>query len=552
VLGKRIEVMALRADGSEFPVELAINVTRVNGRTMFTAYLRDITDRRRAEAALRQSEARFAKAFKANPAAMCITAMKDGRFIEVNDRYCELFNFAREDLIGRTSVELALWAETAERAAMVERIVENGFVHDHRTYFRRKNGDLIDALISMEPIEFSGERDPVIISMFADITERMRAEERLRASEERLRLITNLVPHAIFAKNAGGRYLFANRALAEGVGMTVEEVLTKNDWELVSDPAEAEAYRRDDLEVIESGQLKYIAEESNTDLSGHKRIFQTTKVPFTVPETGERAVLGVSVDISDRKRAEEEIQRLNADLERRVAERTVELEVANKELEAFSYSVSHDLRAPLRAVDGFSQALMEDYGAQLPEDGQRYLRTIRKGAQGMGMLIDDLLAFSRLSRAPLNKRSVNMSLLVRGVLEELNSQIEGRRIEVEVGDLPPCQGDPGLLKQVWVNLVSNAFKYSRRREVAKVAIGFDAAQAAYTVRDNGAGFDMRFADKLFGVFQRLHRAEDFEGTGVGLAIVHRIVHRHGGRVWADAAVDRGATFHFTLPEENNS
>jgi light-regulated signal transduction histidine kinase (bacteriophytochrome) len=255
-------------------------------------------------------------------------------------------------------------------------------------------------------------------------------------------------------------------------------------------------------------------------------------------------------DVTARRKAEEA-----------VIERTAQLEAANKELESFSYSVSHDLRAPLRAMDGFSQAVLEDYGAQLPEEGRRYLQTIREGAQHMGALIDDLLTFSRLSRLPVNKRAVDTGGLVRDTISELDSQREGRRIEIRIGDLPPCQGDPALLKQVWLNLLSNAFKYTRHREPAVIEVGCMREPAfaqgygeagkgqeenVYFVRDNGTGFDMHYAGKLFGVFQRLHRAEDFEGTGVGLAIVHRIIHRHGGRVWAEAAVDRGATFYFTL------
>jgi light-regulated signal transduction histidine kinase (bacteriophytochrome) len=245
-----------------------------------------------------------------------------------------------------------------------------------------------------------------------------------------------------------------------------------------------------------------------------------------------------------------ELRESNEKLEHRVAERTAELEAANKELEAFSYSVSHDLRAPLRAIDGFSLAVIEDFGAQLPEEGQRQLQVIRQGAQRMGLLIDDLLTFSRLSRAPLHKQEVNTDELVRGVLEDLGPQQEGRRIDLRIGDLPACTGGATLLKQVWVNLLSNALKYTRRREAAVVEIGCQRTPEGdvFFVRDNGTGFDMRYAHKLFGVFQRLHRAEDYEGTGVGLALVQRIIHRHGGRVWAEAAVDQGATFYFTLEE----
>ena len=229
-----------------------------------------------------------------------------------------------------------------------------------------------------------------------------------------------------------------------------------------------------------------------------------------------------------------------------------QLEAANKELESFSYSVSHDLRAPLRAMDGFSRAVLEDYGSQLPADGLRYLQIIRTSAQRMGNLIDDLLSFSRLSRAKLNKRSINIGRLVHESLEELQSQREGREIQLKIGDLPPCEGDPALLKQVWINLLSNAFKYTQKRASTVVEIGCKAEGHTniYFVRDNGTGFDMRYANKLFGVFQRLHRAEDYEGTGVGLAIVQRIIHRHGGRVWAEAAVGQGATFYFNLEGAN--
>ncbi len=225
-----------------------------------------------------------------------------------------------------------------------------------------------------------------------------------------------------------------------------------------------------------------------------------------------------------------------------------QLEAANKELEAFSYSVSHDLRAPLRAVDGFSRIVLEDYGPLLPPEGQRYLRNIGVGAQQMGTLIDDLLTFSRLSRLPLSLREVSVALLVKEALNDLAGQRENRTVEITVGEMAPCSGDPALLKQVWINLISNALKYSRKRDPAVVEIGCVRQQDedVYFVRDNGAGFDMRHAGKLFGVFQRLHLADDYEGTGVGLAIVQRVVHRHGGRVWAEAAVDRGATFYFTL------
>lgn len=261
------------------------------------------------------------------------------------------------------------------------------------------------------------------------------------------------------------------------------------------------------------------------------------------------------------------VQEVNSTLEQRVLERTAELEASNKELDAFAYSVSHDLRAPLRAVDGFSRIVLEEYAPALPSEARRYLEIARTSAVNMGNLIDGLLAFSRLGRQPLHKQTIAPAALVHEVLHDLRSEIDGRRVDVTVGDLPPCEADALLLKQVFVNLLSNALKYTRQRDEAVVvgtcgeADGPGSGQRdhssppgdratsngnVYFVRDNGVGFDMRYQDKLFGVFQRLHGTDAFEGIGVGLALVQRIVHRHGGRIWADAEVNRGATFYFTL------
>jgi light-regulated signal transduction histidine kinase (bacteriophytochrome) len=274
---------------------------------------------------------------------------------------------------------------------------------------------------------------------------------------------------------------------------------------------------------------------------------------FMVEISGKRLadgrLQGIVRDITERKQAGDEIRRLNAELEQRVVERTTQLHAINQELEAFSYSVSHDLRAPLRAIDGFSRILLEDYAPQLSADATRYLGLVRNNAQQMGHLVDDLLAFSRLGRQSLNKVTVLPALVAQRALDELRADQEGRTVDLSIGDLPECQADPALLKQVFVNLLANALKFTRQCEVAKIEIDYlvDAGEGpTYIVRDNGVGFDMQYVHKLFGVFQRLHRAEDYEGTGVGLAIVQRIVQRHGGRAWAEAEPDRGATFYFTL------
>jgi len=258
----------------------------------------------------------------------------------------------------------------------------------------------------------------------------------------------------------------------------------------------------------------------------------------------------LAVEVSERKQAEAATRQLNAELEDRVRQRTADLAVANQELSAFAYSVSHDLRAPLRAIDGFGGKLEKSYADRLDGEGRRLLQVVRDSARRMGRLIDDLLAFSRMGRREMAVNPVDMTNLVRTVANELRaSEPAGRAIEIDIAELPAATGDPAMLRQVWVNLLSNAIKFTRTREPAHIEVGAEreGGEIRYWVKDNGVGFDMQYADKLFGVFQRLHAVDEFEGTGVGLALSQRIVHRHGGHIAAQSAVDAGATFSFVLP-----
>ena len=369
-------------------------------------------------------------------------------------------------------------------------------------------------------------------------------------------LIENL-PVMVFIKDARTlRYVRQNRATLDLLGLSRADVIGKNDHDFL--PAEqADFILAKDREVLDAGRLVDIPEQRIDSLHLGTRILHTMKMPI-LDERGEpKFLLGISVDITASKLAEQAIRELNAELRDKAAQ----LEITNKELESFSYSVSHDLRAPLRAIDGFAQMMQEDYQERLDAEGKRYLSVIRQNSNRMGALIDDLLEFSRLGRQPVAQGDVNVDALVREVVEEvLNSEPRGERgaaaaaPQIEVGPLPPARGDRGLLRQVWTNLIANAVKYSGKvqRPLIQVSGSEVGAENHYSVRDNGVGFNMQYAEQLFHVFQRLHRADEFGGTGVGLAIVHRIVTRHGGRVWAEGVVDNGAVFSFSLPKAGRS
>jgi len=385
-----------------------------------------------------------------------------------------------------------------------------------------------------------------------NLAEVKRAEANLTAANRFLDSLIDNLPVMIFLKDARTLcYVRQNRATLNLLGLSRDEVIGKRDRDFL--PAEqADIIQAKDREVLAGGRLVDIPEQSiHTRLLGVRTV-HTMKMPILDEHGTPEFLLGISEDITERKLAEHAIRELNAALLAKAAQ----LEATNKELESFSYSVSHDLRAPLRAIDGFALMLVEDYRERLDAEGLRYLSVIRQNSGRMGALIDDLLTFSRLGRQPVAHGEVNVDLLVREVVEEvLHTESLGERGEaataphIEVEPLPPTRGDRGLLRQVWANLIANAVKYSSKaaRPFIQVSGRQVGTENHYSVRDNGVGFDMEYAGQLFRVFQRLHRADEFSGTGVGLAIVHRVVTRHGGRVWAEGKVDHGAVFSFALP-----
>jgi len=376
--------------------------------------------------------------------------------------------------------------------------------------------------------------------------QRRKAEEALLTSEERYRTLVELSPDALFVQ-IEERIVFINSAGVKLFGAAnPEQLIGKHTRDLVH-PDYLKAVQQRRRRMRDQARPLPFLEQRWVRLDGVPVDVEVAAAPLIF--AGKSAAQVTAHDITDRKRTEQEIRRLNADLEQRVLERTTELEMANKELEAFSYSVSHDLRAPLRHIEGFVEILTSSC-TSLDEESRRHLETITGSARQMGRLIDDLLAFSRTARADLTKGTVSLSSLVQTVIRELLQEAQGRQIEWVLEDLPTVEADPALLRQVLLNLLGNALKYTRTRKRPRIEIGAagTAQEEIILVRDNGVGFDPRYAHKLFGVFQRLHRASDFEGTGIGLANVRRIIHRHGGRTWAEGELDKGATFYFSLPK----
>jgi PAS domain S-box-containing protein len=371
-------------------------------------------------------------------------------------------------------------------------------------------------------------------------------ERRRRLLVERrerwLQAIVDNIPAVVYVKDRDGRYLMVNRRLESLHARPRREIVGRTEYDFF--PREvADVLRRNDQRVFATAE-PFECEEVSYQPDG-PHTYLALKFPLAEPGEPPHAVGGVSTDITDRKRQQERLAELNAELGRSLEE----TRAINHELESFSYSVSHDLRAPLRAIDGFARILEEDHAAALGAEGRRVLAVVRTNARNMARLIDDLLSFSRTSRRAMDFATIDMTALACEAVEGLQLGAGLAEPEVVVSPLPRARGDAALLRQVFANLIGNAVKFSRGRAAARVEVEGErrAGEALYRVRDNGVGFDARYAEQLFGVFQRLHRSEEFEGTGVGLAIVQRVVHRHGGRVWAEGKPGEGATFSFTLP-----
>jgi signal transduction histidine kinase len=383
-----------------------------------------------------------------------------------------------------------------------------------------------------------------------EFTERQRVEKAKEHTERRLQTLVSVITQVVWVADRHGCFVEERESW---------QSYTRQTFEQYSGLGWRSAFDDESRATLDIAWARALASPAPFELelrlwhadTGKHRFVGLRAVPLVEPDGSSQEWIGAIQDIDDRRGLEQNLRSLNAELEQRVASRTSQLEDANKELESFSYSVSHDLRAPIRAIGGFCTLLGRDHGPALDAEAQRKVGIIKGEAERMGALIDDLLAFSRLGRKGIHPIELDMGALVAAVYERLARDTTGSHVRFHVGTLPKAFGDRSLFEQVWVNLLSNALKFSSKKDNPTIEVGAISAETehVYFVRDNGAGFDPKHQGSLFGVFQRLHHGDEFSGTGVGLALVHRIVTRHGGRIWADAKLGEGATFHFTVPKE---
>jgi PAS domain S-box-containing protein len=552
-MGSGRELFGRRKDGTEFPVEIGLNPLRTEQGVLVLGTVVDITQRKQAEAALNETRARLSSTLLAGSIGTWTWDISSDRLI-ADEFTAKMFSLDPTEAAKGLPVGSYLNAVFLEDQPSVQANLDTAIAtcghYDIEYRVRHRNGTYswlqakgrVDGDATGKAVSFHGA--------VMDITTRKRAEERLRQSQEQLAGIINSAMDAIITVDADQLIVVFNSAAEKMFDCPAEEAIGKS----------IEVFIPDRFRPLHHGHIENFGKTKVTRRSMARlgAIFglRTDGLEFPIEASisqlesdGKKYFTVILRDITERKKTEEEIRQLNAGLELRVRERTLELEAANKELEAFSYSISHDLRAPLRHINGFSQALLEDYSDKLDETGRSFLSEVRAASREMAQMIDDVLQLARVTRTEMRRESVGLSALANSVVRDIRKLEPLRSVEIEIQEGLEGKGDKSLLRIVLDNLLRNAWKFTGKKNLAEITFGSEPieGETVFFIRDNGAGFDMTFSNKLFGAFQRLHTGDEFEGTGIGLATVQRIINRHGGRVWAEAEIDKGATFYFTLP-----
>jgi PAS domain S-box-containing protein len=566
---KHFETVRVRKDGTRLDCSVTISPIRDGSGAIVGAskIARDISERKRAEEALREQK------YALDQHAIVATTDVQGTITYVNDKFCTISKYSRQELVGQNHRILNSGHHPQDFFRQMYHAIAHGEVWRGEICNRAKDGSIYWVDTTIVPVLDDSRKPRQYMAIRAEITDRKRAEvaladqaeelsrqsAELMRSQEALQTQTLLLQsvldsltEGLVAADAQGKFLLWNPAAERIVGRGAANV-PPTQWS-----KHYGVFMPDTVTPFPDGQNP-LARAIQGEAGSAVMFLRNPELPegvwVEVSATPLRNKDGVACggvaafrDITQRRRDEQKIRSLNEELEEKVVQRTAQLEVANRELEAFTYSVSHDLRAPLRHIGGFSRILMEDFGPALDPDARHHIQRIEDGVRRMGLLVDELLNLARVGRHDIKRQLVRLNSIIEDVVSMLQPETAGRVVTWKIAEIPPAEGDPILLKQVFQNLIANALKFTRPRECAVIEIGHRAEDGKLVlfIRDNGVGFNQKYGDKLFGVFQRLHRPEEFEGTGIGLATVKRIVQKHGGQVWAESEIDKGATFYFSL------
>ncbi len=578
-----------RYDGTLFNAEVSLNTFTIAGKDYLLAIVRDITKRKLAEEALRESEEKYRSIFD-NVRDCIYTISPEGILMTINPEFEPLTGWSVKEWLGKSFTELVHPDDLPKAINVFQKILSGEKVEAYELRIITKSGEYRIGEFTPSPSK-SGDKIVGALGIARDITERKRAEEEIKLTNKELETINKTI---VTSASTLDLNVILEKVMDEAIlvvgleGGTICLINPDNTFDLAVERGASQ----ETIEDLSKHKIKIgdclcgncakeckplilqtkeeVLEYATREVLRGEDIRFHAAFPFVVGEKCvgvlcvftrtdkkptqrnlkllESIVTQTAIAIEN-ARLYEEVKKYTSQLEKIVSDRTAELQTANKELEAFSYSVSHDLRAPLRAIDGFSRILSEDYEKVLDDEGKRLLNIVRTGTKKMDQLISDLLNLSRVGRTDMQKNSIDMRVLARSIYYEVVPADIREKFTFSVKSLPEAYGDSGLIRQVWINLISNAIKFTLPKSRRRIEIGFrvEGALNIYYVKDNGVGFNPEYSHKLFNVFQRLHSVEEFEGTGVGLAIVHRIIHRHGGKVWAEGKVDKGATFYFSLP-----